>query len=59
MADEQRSNAVGRAGDVEELTALIRVGGFRKQVPDWWPRVFDPPTPRILRAVEDGLGRLL
>lgn len=59
MADERRNTALGRTGDVEDLAALMRAGGFRWQAPDWWPRVFDPPAPRILRAVEDGLGRLL
>ncbi|WP_172385998.1 hypothetical protein [Streptomyces sp. MNP-20] len=59
MADEQQRTALGRMGDVEELTARIGVGGIQAQAPDWWPLAFDPATPRILRAVEDGLGRLL
>lgn len=46
-------------GDVDELAALIEVGGFWRFAPDWVPRTgYAEPTPDILKAVEAGLRRV-
>lgn len=46
--------------EVDELTALIKVGGFWRLTPEWVPRdgYADPHTVD-LRRVETGLRRLL
>jgi hypothetical protein len=44
--------------DADDLVALIKSGGFRRLVPDWWPTEFPPATRTTLLNAADGLRRL-